>query len=190
VRRRTEAPKQPCDDLNLEEVARRLDRANVTWAVFAGAAAAIYGAQRPLTDVDILVSAAEVEQAASLFPEGQIKRRANGEIDQIYLPGFDIVPGFDAIDLDEQMAQHLTRHRLCGVTVPVIPAEDNILLKAKWRRGPETGKHDWEDVEAMLANVDDLDWQYLRWRANAWLTRRQAAQLLAHLRLAWGRCHV
>jgi len=43
----------------LEEIAQRLDHAGITWAVFAGAAAAAYGATRPLTDVDILVPAAE-----------------------------------------------------------------------------------------------------------------------------------
>jgi hypothetical protein len=43
----------------LAEVARRLDGAGITWAVFAGAAATAYGATRPLTDVDILVPAAD-----------------------------------------------------------------------------------------------------------------------------------
>jgi len=35
--------------LTLTEVARRLDSAGITWAVFAGAAAAVYGATHPLT---------------------------------------------------------------------------------------------------------------------------------------------
>jgi hypothetical protein len=53
---------------------------------------------------------------------------------------------------------------MASVTIPVIPPEDNILLKAIWRRGPEQGKHDWEDVQAMLAHAPALDWDYLRWR--------------------------
>jgi isochorismate hydrolase len=53
-----------------------------------------------------------------------------------------------------------------GIQVPVIPPEDNILLKAIWGRGPEQGKHDWEDVEAMMAFVPSLDWEYLRWRSD------------------------
>jgi hypothetical protein len=61
--------------LSLEEVARRLDRAGVVWAVFAGAAAAVYGATRPLTDVDILIPAAEGDRVAALFPEAQVKIR-------------------------------------------------------------------------------------------------------------------
>jgi len=49
----------------------------------------------------------------------------------------------------------------------VIPREDNILLKAIWGRGVDQGKHDWEDVEAMMAAAPSLDWAYLRWRAGA-----------------------
>ena len=59
----------------------------------------------------------------------------------------------------------MTRHEIGGILVPVIPPEDNILLKAMWGRGAKEGKHDWEDVEAMIASVPSLDWEYLRWRA-------------------------
>jgi hypothetical protein len=62
------------------------------------------------------------------------------------------------------MVARRTHHQIAGVTVPVIPPEDNILLKAIWRRGPEQGKHDWADVQAMLAHVSALDWDYLHWR--------------------------
>jgi hypothetical protein len=34
------------------------------------------------------------------------------------------------------------------------------------QRGPEEGKHDWE-VQAMMAHLPALDWEYLRWRARA-----------------------
>ena len=63
------------------------------------------------------------------------------------------------------MAARVTRHEIGGIQVPVIPREDNILLKAMWGRGAEEGKHDWEDVEAMMTSVPSLDWEYLRWRA-------------------------
>jgi hypothetical protein len=62
------------------------------------------------------------------------------------------------------MAGRRTYGEIGAVTVPVIPREDNILLKAIWRRGPEQGKHDWQDVKAMLAHAPALDWDYLRWR--------------------------
>jgi len=161
--------------LSLEEIARRLNHAGIPWAVFAGAAASVYGAARPLTDVDILMPAAYGGRAAALFPEGQAKRGEDGAVHVIQLPGFDLVAGLTwregastyTIDVDKQMAARLQHHEITGVVVPVIPPEDNVLLKALFGRGPEVGKHDWEDVQAMVAHLPALDWEYLRWRADA-----------------------
>jgi hypothetical protein len=33
--------------------------------------------------------------------------------------------------------------------------------------GPEEGKHDWEGVQAMMARLPALDWEYWPWRASA-----------------------
>jgi hypothetical protein len=82
------------------------------------------------------------------------------------------------MDLDDQMATRLQRHSISGVSVSVIPPEDNILLKALWGRGPEEGKHDWEDVEAMMAYLPALDWDYLNWRAGACGVPRQVVERL------------
>jgi hypothetical protein len=169
---------EPQTIVTLAEIARRLDHAGITWAVFAGAAAAAYGATRPLTDVDILVPAAEGERLAALFPEAQVDRREDGSARGIQLPGFDILAGLTAMDLDIHMAARLQRHEIAGVMVPVIPPEDNILLKAIMGRGPEVGKHDWEDVGAMLDHLPSLDWEYLRWRADACRPRQRSQQAL------------
>ncbi len=151
--------------LSLEQIAQRLDQAKITWAIFAGAAASVYGATRPLTDVDILIPASKGEQLFALFPQAQMIRRPDGSVQGVQLPGFDILAGLTIMDLDAPMAARLTRHEIAGITVPVIPPEDNILFKAILGRGPEMGKHDWEDVHAMLAYLPALDWEYLRWRA-------------------------
>lgn len=171
--------------LPLEEIAQRLDGAGITWAVFAGAAAAVYGATRPLTDVDILVPADEGDRIAALFVEVEAIRGDDGSVKGIQLPGFDIVAGLTTMDLDAQMGARLRRHEIAGVTVPVIPPEDNILLKALWKRGPEVGKHDWEDVEAMMTNLQSLDWNYLRWRAQACSPHQLAQQTLKRLEALW-----
>jgi predicted nucleotidyltransferase len=170
---------------SLYKVARKLDDAGITWAVFAGSAAIAYGATRPLTDVDILVPVAEGARVAALFPEAQVKRRQDGTVEWIKLPAFDILAGLTVLDLDDQMAARLTRHEIAGVSVPVIPAEDNILLKATWGRGPEVGKHDWEDVEAMMAHLPTLDWEYLRWRADACVSQERREQILERLETFW-----
>ncbi|MGD9101768.1 MAG: hypothetical protein PVF45_14900 [Anaerolineae bacterium] len=167
--------------LSLEQVTQRLERAGITWVVFAGAAANAYGATRPLTDVDILIPAAQGHRLPDLFPEAQVEHREDGSFQGLKLPGFDILAGLRAMDLDDEMAARRTRHEITGVVVPVIPAEDNILLKAIFGRGPEEGKHDWEDVRAMMAHLPALDWEYLRWRASVCNLKERAQEALKRL---------
>jgi hypothetical protein len=167
--------------LAFKEVARRLDESGVAWAVFAGAAATAYGVVRSLTDIDILVPTVEGDRVATLFPEARVVYRRDGRADEIKMPGYDILAGLDVVDLDDQMAARLTRHEIAGVTVPVVSPEDNIFFKALLGRGPEVGKHDWEDVRAMLSHLPTLDWEYLRWRAGTCSAGERAQQALERL---------
>jgi predicted nucleotidyltransferase len=150
--------------MQLREVAAKLDGAGMSWVIFAGTAASVYGADRPVTDLDILVPAAEGERLKALFPGAVVTREQ--DLLHVGLAGVDLLAGLGAIDLDGEMASRVTRHKVGGIQVPVIPREDNILLKAMMGRGAEEGKHDWEDVEAMMASAQSLDWTYLRWRAS------------------------
>jgi hypothetical protein len=176
------------EGLRLAQVARRLDGAGIPWVVFAGAAATVYGASRPLTDVDILVPAAERDRVAALFPEARTKSYQDGR-SGLVLPGIDILPGLDLMDLDAAMIARSVRQPIAGVSVPVIPAEDNILLKAMWGRGANESKHDWEDVEAMMAHLPVLDWEYLRWRASSLAPRYQITAVMRRLETLWHRLH-
>ena len=168
--------------LSLADVAARLNENGVPWAVFAGAAAVAYGVDRPITDVDILVPSSEGERLAALFPEGEIKRDERGEVDGLCLEGFDIIAGLRLLDLDDEMAARITQGKVGAVPVPLIPVEDNIALKATWGRGPEQGKHDWQDVEGMIAASETIDWGYLRWRLGQLQSRERADQVWERLK--------
>jgi predicted nucleotidyltransferase len=104
---------------------------------------------------------------------------------QLALPGVDLLAGLGTMDLDAEMAERVTRHEIGGILVPVIPPEDNILLKAMLGRGAEVGKHDWEDVEAMMAFVPSLDWAYLRWRAGTLDNPEKVEAALARVERIW-----
>jgi hypothetical protein len=168
----------------LREAAAKLDGAGMPWAVFAGAAASAYGADRPLTDVDILVPAAEGQRLMALFPGVEPIFYQRGMM-ALQMPGVDLLAGLGSVDLDGPMAARLTRHEIGGVQVPVIPPEDNILLKGMQGRGAEQGKHDWEDVEAMMAFVPSLDWEYLRWRVSTLDRPELAQQVMERLEELW-----
>jgi hypothetical protein len=162
------------DLAGLGEIAAKLDGAGMHWAVFAGAAASVYGADRPLTYWDILVPAREGDRLMALFPEAELVSFQPGLL-HLVIPGVDLLAGLGTVDLDSRMAGRVTRREIGGILVPVIPPEDNILLKATWGRGAEEGKHDWEDVEAMMTTLPSLDWEYLRWRAGT-LNRPELVQ--------------
>ena len=169
--------------MQLREVAASLDGAGVLWAIFAGTAASVYGAGRPVTDLDILVPAGEGERLKALFPGAKVTREQ--DLLHVALPGVDLLAGLGAIDLDGEMASRVTRHKMGGIQVPVIPREDNILLKAMMGRGAEEGKHDWEDVAAMMASAPSLDWAYLRWRASKLNETAKVMVILQKLESLW-----
>jgi hypothetical protein len=167
----------------LRELAARLDGAGMLWVIFAGTAASVYGADRPVTDLDILVPAEEGERLKALFPGARVTREQ--DLLHVGLPGVDLLAGLGAIDLDGEMASRLTRHKIGGIQVPVIPREDNILLKATLGRGAEQGKHDWEDVVAMMASARSLDWAYLHWRARKLNEPAKVQEILERVESLW-----
>ena len=172
----------------LKDIASRLDGAGIPWALFAGAAASVYGAERIVTDLDILVPHDQAERMRELLPGLELAYSEPGRT-HLTLPEVDLLAGMGAVDPDAPMAARLARHEIDGVQVSVIPREDNILLKAMWGRGAEQGKHDWEDVEAMMATAPSLDWEYLRWRAGTLNQGERVEGILARLEGLWRRLH-
>jgi hypothetical protein len=148
----------------------------------------VYGAERVVTDVDILVPHREAQRLMELFPEAELAYSKPG-LTNLALPGIDLVAGLGAVDLDAAMAARTTRHELGGIQVPLIPREDNILLKAMWDRGTDQGKHDWEDVAAMMAAAPSLDWEYLRWRATTLDRPELVPGIMERLEGLWRQLH-
>lgn len=170
--------------MTVAEVADRLDRMGVTWAVFAGAAASVYGVMRPITDVDILVAAGDGERVAAGFPEGELRRYEDGSLG-VALPGLDIVALRGRVELDGEMSRRTRRHNIAGVEVPVVGPEDNMLLKGLMGRGAEQGKHDWQDVRGMVEYLPAVDWEYLEWRVEKKGPTHETQAVLQRMRSLW-----
>lgn len=174
--------------LTLNLVSRKLNGAGIRWAIFAGSAAIVYGAKRQMTDIDIIIPVADGERAATLFPESRVCRCSNGKVEAIKLSDFDLIAGLSngyKLDFDNDLLLRLRRAEIDGVIVPVISPEDNILIKAIWGRGPEVGKHDWDDVKAMLYYNRKMDWDYLCRRATAGLEPNRVEEVLSKLEQLW-----
>jgi predicted nucleotidyltransferase len=104
------------------------------------------------------------------------------------LVGIDIIAGLTglySLNVDQEMISRITKHKIAGEEVPVIPVEDNILLKAAWGRGVDLGKHDWEDVQAMMAFCPHLDWEYIQMRVQNNMDASRGPDVLKRLHRMW-----
>ena len=123
-----------------------------------------------------------------MFPGCKVCFGKDARIEAVKLPDFDLIAGLSngyKLDVDNEMLLRSRRAEINAMRVPVISPEDNILIKASWGRGPEVGKHDWQDVEAMLGYNRKLDWDYLCGRASAGLDPDRVDVVLSQLEQLW-----
>jgi hypothetical protein len=86
------------------------------------------------------------------------------------------------VPFDEPMRQRITRQTIPGINAPVSAAEDIIAFKAILQRGPEQGKHDLEDIQAIAQSLGNrLDIDYLKERARVCQALERVQGCLGHL---------
>lgn len=125
-----------------------------------------------MTDIDILVMNADFRKAKTVLKD---------------VEGFDVVAdlkiktnqGNCLFFMDDEMIERTQRKELFGITVPVIPVEDNIIFKAILQRGEAQGKHDTEDIRHM-AKVE-MDLEYLEKRIRRYRAEKRAKPMLKSL---------
>lgn len=151
----------------LAEITIKLNKSKIPWGIFAGAAALVYGSLRTLEDIDILIPSDAGELISEFFPKAELVYCQNQHISALHLPDIEIIAGLTKgiqLEMDAEMIARISRQKLLGVVVSVLSVEDNIVFKAVLGRGPEIGKHDWEDIAIMLKHNPTIDWAYLVWR--------------------------
>lgn len=159
--------RSPFADL-LAALKQALAGLGLDWYLFGAQAAGLYGAPRVTADVDVTVrlgSRAAEDLAAAVAAAGfdlraddadfveqtrvmPVVHRATGIPADLVIAG----PG-----LEELFFERVRRTDFFGVEVPVAAPEDLVVMKILAGRAK-----DIEDVEAMLAAVDDIDLDLLR----------------------------
>ncbi len=171
---------------NLAVVQRLLDGHGTPWAVFAGAAAHLYGNRRPIQDVDLLVPRGQLLEVVKLMQSSGKAVQFDGQ--RILWRGIKL---FDDLTvrrngtvypllLDEPMQARLQRLSLLGAPVKVMAPEDVVAHKLLLSRGPAEGKHDLADVEAIIKR-QSLSMEYLQERARLLGAEELIAERLAAL---------
>jgi hypothetical protein len=151
----------------LEETAAAFDRSGLPHLFMGGLASAALGRPRWTHDIDVFVrpkdagAALEALSAAGFRtqetdPRWLYKALKDGVlVDLIFVSSGDVL-------LDEEMAGRARHAQVEGCRVPVIPAEDLVVIKALVHK--EHSPRHWFDALALLRR-DDLDWAYLVRRA-------------------------
>ena len=164
----------------LRETAEVLADGHVPHVFMGGLASAALGRPRWTHDIDVFVGPQDNQRAlAVLEAAGFTTQETDAEwlfkalkddvlVDVIFRSSGSVI-------LDKEMVARARRATVAGAQVPVIPAEDLIVIKALVFK--ERAPRHWYDALALLQRTD-LDWSYLIKRALAYDHRRVLSLLI------------
>ena len=172
------------------EISVAFEKRRVVWAIFAGAAASIYGAKRSVNDLDLIVRERDLWEVASYFHlqlmAFENKFQSATIRTQLLRFGFCEVTARLLIEtsmgnyefaLDNLMIKRRRWFRVNGLRVPVLSPEDNVVFKGIMQRGNEDKKHDLEDIKDILKN-QKIDKDYLRVRIKISRSEKRLSRIL------------
>lgn len=157
-----------------EEIHKVLDdmitirhRSQIPFLFGGGVAAKSLGRQRRTKDVDVFVRPERADRLLQAFEEGGFKTERTDPT-WLYKAEKDGVPidiifkSAGNIYIDEEMIRRATPIDFLGKTIPILPAEDLIVMKSV-AHAEHSPRH-WFDAVTVLATTK-LDWDYLKRRA-------------------------
>jgi hypothetical protein len=152
----------------LDEAAAALEASGVAYAAMGGLASAMYGRQRWTHDADFFLR--DRHDAATALRFFRRAGFATQQTDENWL--YKGIKGGVLVDLifkakgdiyyDEEMISRTQRREFKGRTLPVVPPEDLIVIKAIIH-DEATPRH-WYDALGIIAGTE-IDWDYLLLRS-------------------------
>jgi predicted nucleotidyltransferase len=151
----------------LEETVEVLGRSGIPHLFMGGLASAALGRPRWTHDIDLFVRPQDARRVLETFRAAGFRTKERQPawlykamkdrvlVDVIFVSSGDVV-------LDEEMVRRAQHVEVEGRVVPVIPAEDLVVIKALVHK--EHSPRHWFDALALLRR-EDLDWEYLVRRA-------------------------
>lgn len=167
----------------LRRAVGRFEALGLEWCIYGGCAARLYGTSRLTEDIDVVVRAGG-ESLEQLLPDwvrihpGAV---ALGDVEVSSSPlFFGAHTGRARWTWDDDVSERLLVFGIGVTLVRVMGVEDFLVIKALQQRGPEVGKHDLEDIRAVLAAAQGrLDLAYVLARANRCRASARVCRALA-----------
>jgi hypothetical protein len=157
----------------LRSVLPLLESAGIRYGLYSSAHVVAFSGHRVPSDIDIIISVTDLPKLMELFPQSRTEWSPNGirvfvgEQDEIeFIASIQVYASgqYFPYVLNDSAYSHVKHCKLDeDLTISLLDPADTVLLKAMLQRGAEQGKHDVEDIEALIMNVE-LDLKYLHTR--------------------------
>jgi hypothetical protein len=176
---------------SLQKIKTVFEKENICWAVFAGLGAKIYGSERKITDIDIIVQKNNIKKTNKCIQElggGKLSFYDDGMFSclnsQFKINGIDIDISSDIKMIIKNKKfffklDNLTNKKIIKSKndIPVLSPEDIIIFKAITQRGQDQGKFDIFDIKNILKK-QEIDFDYLRKRAKKCKAEKRVTKLI------------
>ncbi len=157
---------------DLHEVLTKLNANNIRYGLYAGVHVAILTDNRIPTDIDLLVYDDDIAKLKTLFPNAKVKDDGKGVF--LYIDDDELIEFMSSADvvqedkifpfrLTDAAVDRIITYEVGEDKIKLVDPVDSILLKSILQRGADQGKHDLEDIEAVVETID-IDTSYLRRR--------------------------
>lgn len=151
----------------LREAVAVTERADLEYLLIGGLASAALGRPRWTHDIDLLVAPEDAPRSLRELERAGFETERTDERWLYKAYKRDVLVDLifritNHIHLDGPMWRRARRREVAGVSARVASPEDQIVIKALVHQ-EQTPRH-WHDALGLLF-IDDLDWEYLLWRA-------------------------
>ena len=181
----------------LHQTRDRLIRAGVGFGIYSGFHAMMLAGHRQTDDIDIWADERRFEDICAAFPEADVQeawRGSEGLVVKGIHEGFAInlggvsILGASVVRLNDEIyptefasiRDRVAWHDYGWVAAHFVDPVDTLLTKAITQRGVKEGKHDIEDIEAIVRTVP-IDVEYLKIRITQTKTTNRVGPLLRRL---------
>lgn len=151
---------------NLGIMQRLLDANEITWGIYGGAAAHIYGNRRPIKNIDILVSSGHLSRVNQAMKNAKRVVQFDGR--RIMWSGINLCDDLTVrrngagytYKMDQAMTGKLRRLPLLGSRVMILAPEDVFIHKILMGRDGAHGAKDQDDAQS-IAQRQHFDTEYI-----------------------------
>ena len=162
-----------------------LEETSIRYGLYAGSHVAVLTNNRPPTDVDFLVHDDDIDELKKALPSARVNETESATF--LYVGDDNLIEFMLRANIHKEGVtypfrltdlafRHVDTYNARLGTIKIVNPVDTLLLKAMLQRGETQGKHDLDDMQSVLAQIE-IDREYLRARLKETKTKELTASV-------------